>query len=385
LHQKTSTTSSYLKHAQALLDAAKQTRIVKPAPPQDVEHLRASIKTAALAQTIVAIAAAIGLIYFLKIVLITILISMLLAFVLDPLVVVLARARIPRAIGAFCAMLILAALAGGLTFFFYNRALDFVEQIPKYSSSIRDVARKFQKEAEKFENTTRMMLPEDAGKKPLAVQVKEAPPLTRMLSGATQFGEAALALSFMPFLVYFMLTWKSHVHTATLHLLPHEHRTAGYRTIGRLSEMVRAFIVGNLLVGLINAVASTLLFWSVGLPYFYFIGTISAFVGLVPYLGIFFALLAPVAAGLGILTKGQLGIVILGVVVLHVVSMNFLYPKLIGRRLRLNPLAVALSLLFWAWIWGPAGLVLAVPLVGSTKIVCDFIEPMHGLAEWLGD
>jgi predicted PurR-regulated permease PerM len=386
LPQKTTSATNYLRHAQSLFDAAKKTRVVTVTPPEDVEQLRATIKTGVLAQTIIAIAAAIGLIFFLKTVLITILISMLIAFVLDPMVVVLARIHVPRPIGAFFAMLLLFACAGALTFFFYSRALDFADQIPKYSSSIREIARKFQKEAEKFENTTKMILPDEAGKKPLPVQVKEAPPLTRMITaGATQFGEVALALSFMPFLIYFMLTWKSHVHAATLHIIPEEHRTAGYRTIGRLSEMVRAFIVGNLLVGLISALASTVLFWSVGLPYFYFIGTISAFVGLVPYLGIIFALLAPVAAGLGILTKSQLGIVVFGVVVLHLVSMNLLFPKIIGRRLRLNPLAVALSLLFWAWIWGPAGLVLAVPLMGSTKIICDFIEPMHGLADWLGD
>jgi predicted PurR-regulated permease PerM len=58
---------------------------------------------------------------------------------------------------------------------------------------------------------------------------------------------------------------------------------------------------------------------------------------------------------------------------------------LIGRRLRLNPLAVALSLLFWGWIWGALGLILAIPLMASAKIICDFIEPMRGFALWLGD
>jgi predicted PurR-regulated permease PerM len=90
---------------------------------------------------------------------------------------------------------------------------------------------------------------------------------------------------------------------------------------------------------------------------------ISAFVGLVPYLGLFFALLAPLAAGMGVLTNSQLAIVFIAVITLHVLSMNVLYPKVIGRRLRLNPLAVALSLLFWAWIWGAFGLVLAIPLI----------------------
>jgi predicted PurR-regulated permease PerM len=80
-----------------------------------------------------------------------------------------------------------------------------------------------------------------------------------------------------------MLTWKEHVHSATLHVFPREKRLAAYRTIGRISEMVRSFVVGNLFVGLLNAVASTAVFWYVHLAYFCFLGVISAFVGLVPY------------------------------------------------------------------------------------------------------
>jgi predicted PurR-regulated permease PerM len=149
--------------------------------------------------------------------------------------------------------------------------------------------------------------------------------------------------------------------------------------------MVRSFIVGNMIVGLLNAIASTVVFWYVGLPYFYFLGIISAFLGLIPYVGLFFALFAPIAAGMGVLNKGQLLIVFITVIFLHIVGMNLLYPRLIGRRLRLNPLAVALSLLFWGWIWGALGLILAIPLMASAKIICDFIEPMRGFALWLGD
>ncbi|PYX41247.1 MAG: hypothetical protein DMG81_04215, partial [Acidobacteria bacterium] len=209
--------------------------------------------------------------------------------------------------------------------------------------------------------------------------------LTKIIStGASQFADLALSISFVPFLIYFMLMWKDHVRKATLQIFPKEKRLMAHRTIGRISEMVRSFIAGNLLIGLLNTVASTAVFGAVHLPYFYFLGAISAFVGLIPYLGIFFALLAPVAAGMGVITKSQLGIVVAAVVGLHLITMNVLYPKMIGSRLRLNPLAVALSLLFWAWIWGAFGLVLAVPLMAATKIICDYVEPLQGLGEWLG-
>ncbi len=357
-----------------------------PTTEEQVELLQASVRTGTVALAVIAMAAAVGLIYLLKLVLITILISALIAFALDPLVLALSRLRIPRPAGAAVAVLLVLGLSGALTFFFYNRAMDFAEELPKFSATIREDLRRFQNQADKLEKSTQNILPQREGKKPIPVQVQEAPGLTKIIStGASQYADLALAISFVPFLIYFMLTWKNHVHSATLQVFPKEKRLVAYRTIGRLSEMVRSFIAGNLFVGLLNAIASTAIFGAVHLPYFYFLGAISAFVGLVPYLGIFFALLAPVAAGMGVLTKSQLAIVVISVVVLHVITMNVLYPKLIGRRLRLNPLAVALSLLFWAWIWGAFGLVLAIPLVASTKIICDYIEPLQPLGEWLGD
>lgn len=358
----------------------------RPTTEEEVELLRGSVQATVVAQFVIAIAAAVGLIYLLKLVLVTILFSALLAFALDPLVVALAKIRVPRAIGSAIALLLFVALSLALTFFFYNRAMDFLDELPQYSVTIRENLQKLQAQADKLENSTRSLMPEGKGKKPIPVQVQQAPGLTKLISsGASQFGDLALAIGFVPFLIYFMLTWKSHIHSATLAVFPKEKRLVAYRTIGRISEMVRSFIVGNLVVGLLNAAASTLIFGYVHLPYFYFLGVISAFVGLVPYLGLFFALLAPLAAGMGVLTKTQLFIVFVTVIGLHLVSMNVLYPKVIGRRLRLNPLAVALSLLFWAWIWGAFGLILAVPLMAATKIICDYIEPLQGLGSWLGD
>jgi predicted PurR-regulated permease PerM len=366
--------------------ADRQAASERALPNEQVELLRGSVQAGMVAQFVIAVAAAVGLIYLLKLVLITVLVAALLAFALDPLVVVLGRLRIPRAVGAAVALLLLLGFSLALTFFFYNRAVDFIDELPNFSVTIREDLQKLQAQADKFENSTRSLLPDDKGKKPIPVLVQQAPGLTKLItSGASQFGDLALAVGFVPFLIYFMLTWKEHVHSATLHVFPKDKRLVAYRTIGRISEMVRSFIVGNLFVGFLNAIATTTVFWYVHLPYFYFLGVISAFVGLVPYLGLFFALLAPLAAGMGVLTKPDLAIVFVTVIVFHVLSMNVLYPKVIGRRLRLNPLAVALSLLFWAWIWGAFGLILAIPLVASTKIICDYIEPLQPLGDWLGD
>ena len=80
-------------------------------------------------------------------------------------------------------------------------------------------------------------------------------------------------------------------------------------------------------MGLINALVSAIVFWRLGIPYFYFLGVISGFASLVPYLGVFLALLPPLAAAVGLVNKTGVVIILLTVIILHVLTMNVLYPK----------------------------------------------------------
>jgi predicted PurR-regulated permease PerM len=358
-----------------------------PLPAEEVEVLHSSLRAGSLAQIVVAVIAVLGLIYILKLVMVTTFSSMLLAFVLEPLVVQLRRLRIPRGVAALIAIALLVAVSLGLIYFFYNSAVDFATQLPAYSGRVRQSLSKFRKQTSTLEESTRNVIgtPPD-GKKPVPVEIHDSPGIKNMIAtGGGAVGDAILGVSFAPFLIYFMLSWKEHAHAATVRLFPKEHRLAAHRTIGKISEMIRSFIAGNALVGIVNSLVSGLVFWYLGIPYFYFLGVLSGFVSLIPYLGVFLALLPPIAAGIGLLNKTGLLIILVTIIGLHVLSMNVLFPKLVGRRLRLNPLAVTLALLFWAWIWGSMGLLLAVPIVGATKIICDYMEPLQGLGAWLGE
>jgi predicted PurR-regulated permease PerM len=116
--------------------------------------------------------------------------------------------------------------------------------------------------------------------------------------------------------------------------------------------MIRSFIIGNLLIALLMGGLSTLVFVALGIPSFDFAGFASGFLSLVPYLGLVLALLPPLFVGIGHLTLMDVVWIGATVVTLHLVSLNLLYPKFLGSRLRLNPLAVTTALLIWAGLWG---------------------------------
>jgi predicted PurR-regulated permease PerM len=275
-----------LKHAPDSQDLPSNATVI-----EEAEVLHASIRAGSIAQIVVAAIAVIGLLYLLKLVMVTTLVAILLAFVFEPLVGWFARIRVPRPAGALIAVALMVCLAGNLTYFFYNRAVDFAIQLPQYSGKIHDTLADFRAQTTKLEESTRSVLASPrAGKQPLPVEAQEAPGLSRVISASTgTLGEVLLAISFIPFLIYFMLTWKDHMLAATVRLFPKEYRLVAHRTAGRISAMIRSFIIGNVFIGLVGAAVSTVVFWYVGIPYFYFLGVITGFASLIPYLGVFLA------------------------------------------------------------------------------------------------
>ena len=206
--------------------------------------------------------------------------------------------------------------------------------------------------------------------------------LTRGFGSVSQ---AMLAASFVPFLVYFMLTWQHHVRSATVMLFPLQNRNTAYVTLGLISVMIRSFMVGNLLIGLFIGTVSTAIFWMLHLPFFYLVGFLSGFLSLVPYMGVLLALVPPILVSLGHLSSQDIAVVIVTVLGLHLIAMNVLYPQFLGKRLQLNPLAVTLALLLWTWLWGAVGLLLAIPITAAMKIVFDHVESLKPYGAWLGE
>jgi len=353
-----------------------------PPPP----HRRRSDHIQASAQVVVAIAVVLAICYVAKLVLIVLLVSVLLAFMLAPIVDGCERMKVPRGVGALVAVLVLLGLFYGMTYFFYNRAVQFVQDLPRYSANIRETVGKVRQRAQQIQQTKEDVLPSSREEDQGAVRVRQQTDWADTLTqGAGKVWEVALTISFVPFLVFFMLTWQEHARAATVMLFQIENRNTAYVTLGRISAMIRSFLVGNLFMGLFLSAASTVVFGILHLPFFYFLGFISGFLSLIPYLGPVLAIVPPLAAGLGQLHGGGVLVIFATVFALHIFAINVFYPKLIGKRLQLNPLVVTIALLLWGWIWGAMGLILAVPITAALKIIFDHVESLRPYGAWLGE
>lgn len=332
------------------------------------------------AQIIIAVGVVLTLCYVAELVLVVVLASTLIAFILAPVVDFFGQFRLPRSLSSLVAVLLLLALLYGMGYTSYNQAASFLQVLPKYSDRTRATVMRFRERAESL-NPLRPLVDDKN-----VVKVLPSSPLTDAVTrGFGSVSQGLFALTFIPFLVYFMLSWQQHARSATVMLFRMEHRHTAYITLGLISNMIRSFMVGNLLIGLFIALVSVAVFGALGVPFFLVVGVISGFLSLVPYLGVLLALAPPLIVGLGQLESGDLAAISLMVIALHFFALNVLYPKILGNRMQLNPLAVTIALLFWGWLWGGMGLILAIPITAAMKIIFDHVEALKPWGDWMGE
>lgn len=332
------------------------------------------------------LAAAIILLFFYYAagVVITLLLSILLAYFLDPAVELLERTGLPRTLGSMVMVLILIAvlIAGG--YGLWTRTSDFAENWPKYSSVLQQVAVAVEGKIRGIEGQVQQIAPDQGVTATTTVRAEPSVVRTLLFRGIGSLYALFLEITFMPFLVFFMLAEKRQVWHGTLQLFPASRRTQVKETLEDLRDVLRDYLAGMSIVTMIVIAASSLFFWIIGLDYPILTGIVSGLLNMVPYIG---AVMAWLPAFIIALPKwrtlGEFVLIAAMLTGIHVLAINFVAPQLVGRRVRLNAVAITIALLFWGWVWGGMGLVLAIPITAALRVICDHTESWKPIGRWL--
>jgi predicted PurR-regulated permease PerM len=322
--------------------------------------------------------------YYASSICITVVLAGFLAILFDPLVVTLEKLHLPRSVAAAGIVLAGMGLIGLLGYALYGKAMSFAEELPVYTSKVQQtiepISRKIQDFQQSAGNLTNDVRP---SKKVPEVRVQESPTWPDYLvRGVGSVWGVLIIAGVVPFLTFFMLCTKDQMATRMEGLF--DSRIDAARFIASLNQMIRGFVAGNLIVGFVMAVATTLVLWGVGVKGAIPLGIASGLLNLLPFLGLIASLALPLAAALlQFNTPGPYIVITLTILLLHVVSANFLIPKFIATRVSIGPVAATVGILFWGWLWGVMGLLLAVPLTAFIKLVADLHPSMCHLSNML--
>lgn len=357
--------------------------------------------------------ALVALLYFGRLFFITLLTAVILAFILDPFVRLLGRIRMQRATASFvvCAVALLVLYLVGLGL--YTQIADLVDDLPKYKQRVNDLVDSVAVRLESIERSVYELVVPKRFREQEKLEAQPAPParsrrsrtpsplpavqevrirqerpplLSYLLGHLGSLYEVGLMASFVPFIVYFGLSWQEHLRRRFLELFDESGREVAARTLAGVARMVRAFVLGNLFLGLLLTAATALLFRLFWLPYPILMGLLSGFLSLIPYIGLPLAILPAVLSALPVYSAMTPYLVLSGFVAFfHLIALNLLYPKLVGPRVHLNPLAVTVALMAWSALWGPMGLILAIPITAAIKAICDNVPALQPYGRLLGD
>ncbi len=319
--------------------------------------------------------------YFAKAVLFPVVLALILAALMSPVVRWLHRRRMPESLAAILLIVgSLTVLGFGIARLtapaqiWFEHPRDKIEKISHRLRSFRNPMRELETVADSVEDATAGS--RAANDEPIKVVVEQPSLITSLLSSTGQV-LAGFALTIA--LLYFLLVDGTTFLRRFVSVVP------GWRGKRDAVELVRGIEKGVssylLTVTLINvclgvAVGTAMAMLQMPTPVLW--GGVATLCNFVPYLGAVAG--ATIVFFVAILSFDSLAYALLAPVcymTLSAIEGNFITPRLLGRSMSMNPIFVFLSLTFWGWIWGVGGAILAVPLLGVAKVVCDQFEGLH--------
>ncbi|MDF3053139.1 MAG: hypothetical protein K0S19_1244 [Geminicoccaceae bacterium] len=315
-----------------------------------------------------------------------IVVSILLNLLLSPVVQLLRKyVRIPEPLGAG---LVILLFLGGLAFGLYRlmpvasawvaRAPESLATLQRRIQPLRQPVEKVTKAAEQVEQAT------DLDKKTPQVEIK-GPSLTQQVFGGTT---AALSTALVViFLTYFLLSSSDLFLHKLVAVLPQlKDKKTAVRIVRETQTQVSLYLVVTTMINTGVGVATGIALALVGMPNPVLWGVVAGVLNFVPYIGgLVNTIILTLAAFLTFEDTSQALLIPIVFTAINILEGNLITPMIMGRRMRLNTVAVFIGLIFWWYLWGIPGAILAVPMMATIKIACDHIEALAPIGEFLSE
>jgi predicted PurR-regulated permease PerM len=309
-----------------------------------------------------------------------------LSFLLSPVLRVLKRARIPEAVGAALLLLVLVGGVGASLYSLVTPAAEWVAKAPESLTRVQRKLRTLRAPMQQMSRTADQVERTIAGESSVApVAAVKSPSwiLEALFGGTTAFLSEAIVVIV---LLYFLLASGDLFLRKLIKVLPtFTDKKRAVEIARELENNISTYLFTVTLINVGVGVAVGVGVWLLNMPNPVLWGVLACVLTYIPYLG--------AAVGIGtlglaaVLVFDDLGHALAVPAVYLVVSFvegNFVTPLVLGRRLTLNPVVIFVGLLFWFFVWGIPGALLAVPILAVFKIVCDHVDTLAPIGEFFG-
>ncbi len=369
-----------------------------PEPERLMLHMPVDIRSMSLM-----VLAGLGLLFVLhwaKAVFIPVMLSVLFSYAFSPVVNWLEMRRVPRWLGSAVLLLSILGAMGTTAYALSDEAVAMVESLPVAAQKFRNAIKRttgtststldtVQKAANQIEQAAQEGASPGATRGVTRVVVERASFNVKDYLWSGTIGLIALIgqATVVIFLTYFLMLSGDTFRRKMLKLAgPNlSSKKITLQALHEITGQIQRYLQVQLLTSALVGVLTWLALLAIGLENAAVWGIAAGVLNLVPYVG---SLITAAASALvGFLQFGSLNMAMLvggASLVIHTIVGNIVTPWLTSRASRLSPVAVFVALLAWGWLWGVWGLLLGIPIMMMVKSVCDRVDDLKPVGEFLG-
>jgi len=354
-------------------------RSPKPSAPPPLKEGVVSVQVVLLGIITISISGFILL--ELKSVLLPFVIAVLLSIIFSPIVITLKKRNIPTALSLIIVLLTFALVLFLVALLIYSSTESFVNEIPKYEQRLAGIIDSINQSVNRIATDLDVDLQQIHWSQ--AFQLSSL--ASALTSGVGSFLNFLTNLFLVLLFMLFILAGSGDLGNKIRQAFPDRRAAQLAGMIANIETRVRQYLFTKTVVSAATAFASFLVLWITGVDFPLVWAFLTFLLHFIPNIGSFIAILLPCT--LAFLQFDSAGPILITLILLSIVHMtmgNVLEPKLMAFQLDLSPLMVLVSLIFWGWLWGAWGMILAVPIMATIKIVFENIESLRPLAALMG-
>jgi predicted PurR-regulated permease PerM len=365
----------------------------------------------------------VGTLFWAQAVFIPVALAVFLTFLLSPLVNRLRQRGLPRTPSVIVAVLMAAAVLGGIGWLVTAQITSLLRELPKYRETVREKVEAVKhatagtggigemieeitaggksapraaaaagaggeaaRKGEDGEAEAPAPLPELAAPTAVILEPQRAAwmsKLTSFLSPLLEYvGELALSI----ILVIFMLLKREELRNRVIRLAGHGKIVAATKFVDEAGHRVSRFLLMQAIVNASFGVLFGLGLMAIGVKYALLWGFLGAMLRYLPYIGPYVAVTFPLSLSVAMSHGWGSTLMVIGLfLTLELIISNFIEPRLYGQSMGVSEIALLVSAAFWAFLWGPIGLVLSSPLTVCLVVLGRYMPQLEFLSVLLGD
>lgn len=311
--------------------------------------------------------------------------AIVLQFMVAPAMRQLCRWHLPPPLGAAFIVIGLATMLIVGILHLTSPAAEWVDRVPEVSSRIQEKLRVVREPVEQVAKASQQVerATTITGETANVQVTLRRPGLLEQLAGGVR--SMLFGISVTLVVLYFLLATGDLFRLKLVRVIQRfEDKKRALVTIADIEHQVSIYLSTQTLINVGLGTIVGFVLWWLGVPNPGLWGLMVALANFVPFFG--FIIAAGVLMAVSMLSFESFWWALAApgaYAALKIIEGNFISPNILGRSLTLNPLVIILSLLFWGWLWGPVGALLAVPILVIAKTVCEHVERLHKLADFI--